>query len=323
MNQQNCVVHLRVSFAMAVVFVIIGSGDLMGQTSQQRTQPFVGFQSFDGSRFSVDGSVTDNRNPTAAASRYAYPGRTGASGSVPSRTQVGSQMRRSDVATGNLNHFGTATSAVPTGTRSGPSTIYRGQARLTSRTSQVPVRPTAYSPPQTTQQPTPAQPRAMATRSGTGQRSPRLNEMVVQQTSSTVSGNRVTVAKNPTARSQQVIARPAQNCVCVPNYVQPNVTQGQTFRQSNVAANQAPSLAGSTAFAQQPNYQFQPGLGVPQFGTRGNVLTPFVTGSGVYTPLLPLVSQRPGTYMGQGIIGQPTAYVDGQPLRNLLRYISP
>jgi len=27
--------------------------------------------------------------------------------------------------------------------------------------------------------------------------------------------------------------------------------------------------------------------------------------------------------LGQGLIGQPTAYVDGQPLRNLLRYVAP
>lgn len=36
-----------------------------------------------------------------------------------------------------------------------------------------------------------------------------------------------------------------------------------------------------------------------------------------------LQNMRPGTYLGRGAIGQPKAYVDGQPLRNLLRYVFP
>lgn len=42
-----------------------------------------------------------------------------------------------------------------------------------------------------------------------------------------------------------------------------------------------------------------------------------------YQPILKFQNMPPGTYLGQGFIGQPTAYVDGQPLRNLLRYIFP
>ncbi len=81
----------------------------------------------------------------------------------------------------------------------------------------------------------------------------------------------------------------------------------------------APGYAGA-----QPGYPLQAGIGVPQFNqTGGNWWTPFVSGSGYYTPLLNFRNMPAGTYLGQGIIGQPTAYVDGQPLRNLLRYISP
>ena len=61
----------------------------------------------------------------------------------------------------------------------------------------------------------------------------------------------------------------------------------------------------------------------PGYGTRQNWWTPFFTGSGTYTPLLFRRNMPPGTYLGQGIIGQPTAYVDGQPIRNLLRYVFP
>lgn len=73
-----------------------------------------------------------------------------------------------------------------------------------------------------------------------------------------------------------------------------------------------------------PGYPLQSGIGVPQFNqTGGNWWTPFLSGSGYYTPLLNFRNMPQGTYLGQGIIGQPTAYVDGQPLRNLLRYVSP
>lgn len=90
--------------------------------------------------------------------------------------------------------------------------------------------------------------------------------------------------------------------------------------------------AGGTGYA--PNgynvnaggggYALQSGIGVPQFGSQSsNWLSPFLTGSGQYTPLLNFRNMPPGTYLGQGLIGQPTAYVDGQPFRNLIRYISP
>jgi hypothetical protein len=62
----------------------------------------------------------------------------------------------------------------------------------------------------------------------------------------------------------------------------------------------------------------------PQYGAQGaKWWTPFVTGSGTYPPVIRRQNMPVGTYLGQGLIGQPTAYVDGQPVRNLLRYISP
>jgi hypothetical protein len=42
-----------------------------------------------------------------------------------------------------------------------------------------------------------------------------------------------------------------------------------------------------------------------------------------YQPIFKLQNMPPGTYLGQGWLGQPTAYVDGQPIRNLFRYILP
>ena len=83
-----------------------------------------------------------------------------------------------------------------------------------------------------------------------------------------------------------------------------------------------------------PNYALQSGIGTPQFNGGGygatgyggggsSWLTPFVSGRGQYPSLLSFRNLPPGTYLGQGIIGQPTAYVDGQVLRNLLRYFTP
>jgi len=150
----------------------------------------------------------------------------------------------------------------------------------------------------------------------------------------------------PVFRPQTVtpLARPVANQV--PSLGLPNLAL------PNLAANQVPTLgpsANSTfgGFLGQAgaNYQVQPlgtnqfqaGLGVPQFRSTGALGTGLGIGSGgglgswfsnglfgtgAYTPLLPLVNAQ-GARLGQGIIGQPTAYLDGQPLRNLLRYLSP
>lgn len=88
-------------------------------------------------------------------------------------------------------------------------------------------------------------------------------------------------------------------------------------------ANQVPSLGSNLNF-QTPQFQVNPNVGVPQFNPqRSSFLSPFVTGSGAYQPIIRIANVPPGTYVGQGVIGQPVAYVDGQPVRNLLRYVFP
>ena len=42
-----------------------------------------------------------------------------------------------------------------------------------------------------------------------------------------------------------------------------------------------------------------------------------------YKPLAPIFSVPNGTYVSQGLLGQPKAYVNGQPVRNIFRYILP
>lgn len=135
-----------------------------------------------------------------------------------------------------------------------------------------------------------------------------------------------------TARRAQLY----QDCNCNP--------QTFGFGRPPVPATQIPSLQvqppalniqepGQVGAYQQPFAYQQPavqqpyfnGATQPQFGFQNNNRwwTPFVTGSGVYQPIVRLANIKPGTYLGQGIIGQPTAYVDGQPIRNLMRYIFP
>ena len=149
-----------------------------------------------------------------------------------------------------------------------------------------------------------------------------------------VANNRQTAYQLPTLGIGSVTtARRAQfyqDCNCNPQ----TFGAGRAF----VPATQAPSLQvqppaltiqdpGQVGAGFQQSVVQQPYFNTPQpqFGFQNNNRwwNPIVTGSGVYQPIVRLANVKPGTYLGQGIIGQPTAYVDGQPLRNLLRYISP
>ena len=154
------------------------------------------------------------------------------------------------------------------------------------------------------------------------------------------------VAKQATSvvAKPQCCCVPQRCCVAAPAPVPAPTTPAPVFRPQavNQAANQIPTLApsvGSTfgGFLGQAgaNYQVQPqgsqlfqsGLGVPQFRSTGALgnggwFSNGLFGTGAYTPLLPIASAQ-GARLGQGLIGQPTAYMDGQPIRNLLRYIFP
>lgn len=331
-----------------LMFPSVTLGQAVGRDSGRDTRtPFIGFQSFDGTRQPINGSPSQSSRMSATTPpNYAYPaaGTNGylASGSntnYQSRTQTrletssSSQMSRVGTSTGALNHSGSATLPLATQARTGINSQVASawnrpnpspsQAALPRTNANSGWTESSFRTAQATlgTQGTVAQPTNRPSYANNTNK-PRLNEPVVQQTNSTMSSTRTSVARATTPTGTTTVARPPQNCVCVPNtgaanpaYFNPNVAYQPNYAQ---AANQAPSLQGNAT-----GYQFQPGLGVPQFGTNQNVLTPFFRGSGVYTPLLPLFPMQPGTYLGQGIIGQPTAYVDGQPLRNLLRYVSP
>jgi len=148
--------------------------------------------------------------------------------------------------------------------------------------------------------------------------------------------NRVAFAPNPQVAFQAptlgigrvTTAQRAQifDCQCRPqNYL----VQQVPIPATQSPALQAPSLSiqdGTTTGlgSTQPG-AFQQVASQPQlaFQNNGSWWDPIATGSGVYRPIIRLSNVKPGTYLGQGIVGQPTAYVDGQPIRNLMRYIFP
>ncbi len=88
-----------------------------------------------------------------------------------------------------------------------------------------------------------------------------------------------------------------------------------------------------TAFTQQCNGPGFPSNGMPAPGVNGTYPPPTLTPGAVpgmyapsnagYRPLFTLGQENFNVALGRGIIGQPTVYVAGQPVRNFLRYLSP
>lgn len=82
----------------------------------------------------------------------------------------------------------------------------------------------------------------------------------------------------------------------------------------------APTRCGApNGYAPSP-YATQPG-GSPFWYVPPTAM-PTTNNSG-YRPLIGFGQSLSNAYLGRGIIGQPTAYVAGQPVRNFLRYLSP
>lgn len=166
---------------------------------------------------------------------------------------------------------------------------------------------------------------AAAFNSGPNYVNPNLNFAGYQgYQPSAIAANSVPALNTNVPRAAQNCCAPTQNCCCA---CQP---QGQT--QAGAYQPFPVSAQANTGFQapQAQGYQFQPNIGVPQLsGNTGGGIGSWLrggNGSGSSNGLPSLLAFRnmpPSAYLGQGLIGQPTAYVDGQPLRNLFRYISP
>ncbi len=149
--------------------------------------------------------------------------------------------------------------------------------------------------------------------------------------------NQAGVIPQRVARSPQSVLQPPPE-----NFSQPTVQsqpavqpqgvaqpQGAVWGGNNLgafngnAANQIPVLGTTT----QPTQQAFANRGL--FGCNGCRQVNPVTGYpafqgavGSNSILTRYQNLPPGTYVGQGILGQPKAYVDGQPVRNLFRFVS-
>ena len=133
--------------------------------------------------------------------------------------------------------------------------------------------------------------------------------------------------------TQQVFQQPAANPqVMHASYIQ----SGYPPQQSSTPAAYTSTLRNCcdpVYYAQTqfvtPNTNSGPGAlrTYPQYGSNPypnpgySISQPYVRDT--WVPMIPLRSMPYGTYLGQGIIGQPVAYVDGEPVRNFLRYIFP
>lgn len=125
-------------------------------------------------------------------------------------------------------------------------------------------------------------------------------------------------------------AGPAANCQCAPNGALAALPPYNTVPPYTTGVPTIPfappaPLPGTvpTSFNTTASGTSLPAAGA--VATPGTTPTtpyyPYLTGN--FQPLVATQNMPPGTYMGRGLMGQPTAYVDGQPMRNLFRFIFP
>lgn len=82
-----------------------------------------------------------------------------------------------------------------------------------------------------------------------------------------------------------------------------------------------PVGAGTTSYL--PQTGAVPGASVPATLTPNLAPNYYSYDNGGYSPLLSLGQEGYNVQVGRGIVGQPTVYVPGQPVRNFLRYLFP
>ncbi|MFM7563952.1 MAG: hypothetical protein ACKO81_13065 [Planctomycetota bacterium] len=125
-----------------------------------------------------------------------------------------------------------------------------------------------------------------------------------------------------------VAAAPA-NCQCQPNgtvatvppYTAPPYTTGVPTIPFAPSAPLPGTVPNSYTTSASGPANAASGAVAPAGAAPTTAYYPYLTGD--FQPIVATQNMPPGTYLGRGLIGQPTAYVDGQPVRNLFRYIFP
>jgi hypothetical protein len=110
-----------------------------------------------------------------------------------------------------------------------------------------------------------------------------------------------------------------------------NITGPSTYSASGAFGCGAPSGYGAPVYAPvayvPPPSQIAPAVALPPGATFNpggiaGTVPAVIPGNSGYRPLISLGQESNPVQIGQGIIGQPVAYVPGQCFRNALRYIS-
>jgi hypothetical protein len=203
------------------------------------------------------------------------------------------------VTPGPVNGSGTSVTLTPTSMQTPGSTV-----------TTTPAYPTAYSPAAT---PATGGSWVWVPNNGMGMTGGGV-PVVTQPTLGITSNNSF---KPPVA------AAPA-NCQCQPNGVVATVPPYTTGVPTIPFAAPAPlpvTVPTSYTTSASGSATAAPGAAAPAGGSPTTVYYPYLTGN--FQPIVATQNMPPGTYLGRGLIGQPTAYVDGQPVRNLFRYIFP
>lgn len=116
----------------------------------------------------------------------------------------------------------------------------------------------------------------------------------------------------------QFATPPASNVGAIRNCCDPIYTQTQFVTpQPNTGAG---TLRTYPQYNQNP-YNQNLNSQNPYPNSGFGISQPYIRDT--WVPMIPLRSMPYGTYLGQGIVGQPVAYVNGEPVRNFLRYIFP
>jgi len=116
-----------------------------------------------------------------------------------------------------------------------------------------------------------------------------------------------------------------------------NISGPSTYRAAGVFGCNAPTNYGAPIYG-PPTYgtpttyvappaQIVPAIGLPPGAVVSPAsyvgsLPPVLPGNPGYRPLLSFGQEKNPVQVGQGLLGQPVAYVPGQFIRNALRYIS-
>ncbi len=143
----------------------------------------------------------------------------------------------------------------------------------------------------------------------------------VQFVSSAAAVPQAYVTPQPTLTATQAVVPPTTGVnappyltaqqATLPQYRYPQTGMFQTAYQCTPAGPTFPSTGAV------------PGAFVPPTlppNLTPNLYTPNNSG---YTPLFSLGQENYNVQLGRGLVGQPTVYVAGQPLRNFMRYLSP